>query len=69
MGNYPRLVPSLGTPDNSLTVAGSASSDLTLTAMLIITAIGLPLVLVYTVLVYRVFRGKVQAGEGAPGAY
>jgi cytochrome d ubiquinol oxidase subunit II len=69
VGNYPNLVPSLGNPHNNLTVAGSASSNLTLTAMLIITAVGLPLVLAYTVLVYRVFRGKVQAGEGAPGAY
>ena len=64
-GNYPNLVPALGTPERSLSIANSASSDLTLTVMLIITCIGLPIVLAYTALVYRSFWGKVTSSEEA----
>jgi len=72
---FPNLVPSIGdgagaaTP--SLSIAGGAgsvatySSQLTLTTMLIIAIIGVPLVLFYFFLVYRVFKGKVTLdGEG-----
>jgi cytochrome d ubiquinol oxidase subunit II len=55
---YPALVPDRsGTAD--LTVANAASSDLTLTVMLVIALIGMPLVLVYTAFVYRRFVDKV----------
>jgi cytochrome d ubiquinol oxidase subunit II len=46
-----------------LTVANSASSQLTLTVMTIIAAIGVPLVLFYIYLVYRIFAGKVRVGD------
>lgn len=56
---FPRIVPA--TNDAlSLTVANSASSDTALLAMLIITCIGLPLVLIYHVFVYRTFRGTIK---------
>jgi cytochrome bd ubiquinol oxidase subunit II len=65
VGNYPDIIPARGSAaDTSLTVSTTSSSDLTLTVMLIVTIIGLPLVIGYTILVYRVFRGKVKAGEG-----
>lgn len=61
---FPNLVPSLG-PGNALTIASTASSQLTLTVMLIVAAIGVPLVLFYVFLVYRAFAGKVTLdGEG-----
>ncbi len=61
---FPSLVPSLG-PGEPLTIASSASSQLTLTVMLIIAAIGVPLVLFYFFLIYRVFKGKIRLdGEG-----
>jgi cytochrome d ubiquinol oxidase subunit II len=41
-----------------------ASSDLTLTVMLVIALIGVPVVLAYTILVYRSFRGRISPGEG-----
>ena len=63
VGNYPALVPALGTPERSLTINNSASSDLTLTVMLVIALIGVPVVLAYTILVYRSFRGRISAGE------
>jgi cytochrome d ubiquinol oxidase subunit II len=62
---FPRLVPAINDDALSLTIANSASSQLTLTVMSIIAAIGVPLVLVYIYLVYRIFAGKVRAaGEG-----
>jgi len=56
---FPRLVPSLTDPSCSLTVSNSSSTPLTLKVMLIIALVGMPVVLVYTVLVHRIFRGKV----------
>ena len=65
VGNYPDMVPARGTgEETSLTVANSSSGDLTLGVMLVIAVIGLPLVATYTIVVYRVFTGKVKAGEG-----
>lgn len=64
---YPNLVPALDMPERSLTVEGAASSDLTLTVMLLIVAVGLPLVLAYTAFVYHRFRGKVRLDEPGYG--
>jgi len=55
---YPYLVPSLG-PGPSISVASAGGSDTALTAMTIIACIGLPLVLVYHVILYRTFRGRL----------
>ncbi len=60
---YPDLVPSTG-PGASLTVTNAASSELTLTVMLAIALIGMPLVLAYTAYVYRTVWGKVVVEEG-----
>jgi cytochrome d ubiquinol oxidase subunit II len=61
---FPELVPTLG-PGPALTITNSASSQLTLTVMLIIAAIGVPLVLFYVYLVYKIFAGKIKLdGEG-----
>ena len=55
---YPRMVPSSLDPADSLTIYDS-STPRTLTVMLIIALIGMPLVIAYTAWVYRVFAGKV----------
>jgi cytochrome d ubiquinol oxidase subunit II len=62
---YPDLVPSTG-PGASISVADAASSDLTLTVMLIIAILGMPLVILYTGYVYSRFAGRVhlQGGYG-----
>ena len=61
VSNYPDMVPARGTPAaTSLTVANSASGNTTLTAMLIITLIGFPIVIGYMIFAYRTFRGKAQ---------
>jgi cytochrome bd ubiquinol oxidase subunit II len=56
------LTSSLGSA-YSLTISNSMSSQKTLTVMLVIAAIGMPLVLAYTTGVYWLFRGKVRIGD------
>ena len=60
---FPRLVPSNIDLNYSLTITNASSSEGTLTAMLIIALIGVPIVIVYTVYIYRVFKGKVVLNE------
>ena len=60
MALWPNLLTSSLHPQNSLTIANSASSEKTLGIMLIVAALGMPLVLTYTIVVYWTFRGKVQ---------
>lgn len=56
---FPRLVPSSINIENSLTAYNSSSSQYTLTVMLIIALIGMPIVIGYSIYIYRVFKGKV----------
>jgi cytochrome d ubiquinol oxidase subunit II len=58
------LYPIIGTAGGpSLSVASAGGSDLALTAMTIIACIGVPLVLVYHVITYRTFRGRLTAED------
>ncbi len=57
---FPNLVFSHSAPANSLTIYNAASSHKTLSIMLTIAMIGIPLVLAYTVSIYWIFRGKVK---------
>ena len=56
---FPLLVPSSTDMANSLTIYNASSTSRTLETMLIIALIGMPLVIIYTVFVYRTFKGKV----------
>jgi len=60
IGMYPDMVYSSPSAENSLTIYNAASSVQTLRIMLIIAAMGMPLVLAYTISVYWIFRGKVK---------
>ena len=60
---FPRLVPSITDPAYSLTAYNASSSGTTLETMLIIALIGMPLVIGYTIFIYRKFRGKVIITE------
>src|SRR6266446_859564 len=67
---FPFLLPSSSDPRSSLTVWDSSSSRLTLFIMLIVTAIFLPIIVLYTGWALRVMRGRVtlahvEAGEDA----
>jgi cytochrome d ubiquinol oxidase subunit II len=65
---FPALVPSLG-PGPALTIANSQSSPLSLTVMLIIAAIGVPLVLFYFFLIYRTYAGRIDVSAVEQGHY
>jgi cytochrome d ubiquinol oxidase subunit II len=66
IGTFPTLVPSTINPEiNSLTIYNTASSPKTLTILLTVVAIGIPLVLAYGFWVYRIFRGKVVIGKSS----
>ncbi len=62
IGLWPSMLPAreLGQP---LTVAATASSDLTLTVMLIVAIVGMPLVLIYAAWTYWTFRRLVTTEE------
>lgn len=56
---FPFVMPSSTDPNSSLTLWDAVSSKKTLGIMLIVTAIFLPVILIYTSWVYRVLRGKI----------
>ena len=56
---FPKLVPSSIDLSYSLTIYNASSTPRTLETMLIIALIGVPLVVGYTIWIYRIFRGKV----------
>jgi cytochrome d ubiquinol oxidase subunit II len=60
---YPALIISTSNPVYNITIYNAASSDKALGIMLTICAIGVPLVIIYTVFVYRTFWGKVKMDE------
>jgi len=57
---YPNLVISNIDPEFSLNIVNAASSPKTLGVMTVIAAVGVPVVLIYTALIYRAFRGKTK---------
>lgn len=63
IGQFPAVLTSSLGSAYSLTIGNSMSSQRTLTVMLVIAAIGMPLVLTYTAGIYWLFRGKVRLGE------
>ncbi len=60
---YPNMLLSSVDPQHHIDIYHAASSTKALRIMLIITAIGTPLVLGYTIFVYKTFRGKVKLDE------
>ena len=63
LGLFPRLVPSGIDPAYSLTIYNAAAGPRTLTAMLVIALISLPMVISYTIYIHRVFKGKAGSSE------
>lgn len=60
VGMYPNLLLSTLNPAYDLTVFNAASQANTLTVMLIVALIGMPIVLLYTAGAYYIFQGKVK---------
>ena len=65
---YPNVMPSTVDPAFSLTVGNASSSDYTLTVMLIVAVIFVPIVLTYQIWVYRVFARRLTV-EHIPAAH
>ncbi len=59
IGMHPNLLVSSIDQAYNLTIYNAASEDNTLTVALVIALIGMPFVLLYTIGVYYIFRGKV----------
>jgi cytochrome d ubiquinol oxidase subunit II len=62
LGLYPNLVPALGGGE-ALSVTNASSSPITLRVMFVIALIGMPIVIAYTIFIYRRFKGPVQMDE------
>jgi cytochrome d ubiquinol oxidase subunit II len=60
---FPNLIVSSIDPAYSLTIYNAASSQKTLSIMRTIAFLGMPFVIAYTVVIYWVFRGKVELGK------
>jgi len=60
--HFPNLVKSAGDSALSITIFNSSSPFDTLKLMSIVAIIGMPIVIAYTIFVYRVFKGKAGAG-------
>lgn len=60
---FPYMVPSLGDLANSLTIRNASSTPLTLQVMLAIALAGMPLVIGYTIWIYRNFMSPVVLDE------
>jgi cytochrome d ubiquinol oxidase subunit II len=60
---YPTLLLSTLGATSNIDIYDAAASEKSLGIMLIIAAIGTPLVLAYTIFVYKTFAGKVELDE------
>jgi len=60
IGLFPNLFPSSINPDYSLSAYNASSSPLTLKIMLVVVILFIPLVLVYQIWTYNLFKGKVK---------
>jgi cytochrome d ubiquinol oxidase subunit II len=71
VGLFPNLIPSNLDTAYSLTIFNSSSSFLTLSIMTIVALIFVPIVIIYKIWVYRVFRAPISEAEikGNPSAY
>lgn len=68
VGCYPYLLPARSPVDiagfNGLSIYNASASQLTLTVMLIIALIGVPIMLAYSSYIYYAFRGRATVEEG-----
>jgi cytochrome d ubiquinol oxidase subunit II len=58
---FPNVITASNDPNLSITIFNSSSSLQTLKLMSVIALIGMPIVIGYTIFVYRIFKGKATA--------
>ncbi len=59
--HFPNIIKSIDAPHLSITLYNGSTTLYTLQVMSIIALIGMPIVIAYTIFVYRIFKGKAQA--------
>ncbi len=62
-GLFPNMIPSSLDPAYSLTIYNSSSSQYTLTIMTVVALIFVPIVILYKIWVYRIFRAPVTVQD------
>lgn len=60
---FPHLIRASNNPDLSLTIYNSSTGLYTLQIMAVIAVIGMPIVIGYTIFVYRLFKGKARIDD------
>ena len=60
---FPSLIKASNDPALSLTIYNSSTGLYTLQVMAVIAFIGMPIVIGYTIFVYRLFKGKAKTGD------
>jgi cytochrome bd ubiquinol oxidase subunit II len=60
---FPNLITAANDPTLSLTIYNSSTGLYTLQVMAAIALVGMPIVIAYTIFVYRLFKGKAKADE------
>jgi len=60
---FPNLITASNDPNLSLTIHNSSTGLYTLHVMAVIALIGMPIVIGYTIFVYRLFKGKTRADD------
>lgn len=63
IGLYPKMIPSSIDDRDSLTAHNASSSPLTLKIMLMVVLIFIPIVITYQIWAYKLFSGKINAGQ------
>jgi len=61
--HFPNLIRASNDQSMSLTIYNSSTSLLTLKVMSVIALIGMPIVIAYTIFVYRIFKGKTKSSS------
>lgn len=59
-GLYPNLIPSSISPEHSLTIFNTSSSEYTLKIMTVVAVIFVPIVIAYQAWVFKVFKGRLS---------
>jgi len=60
---FPNLITASNNPQFNLTIYNSSTGLYTLQVMAVIALIGMPIVIGYTLFVYRLFKGKAKADD------
>jgi len=60
---FPNLITASNDPNFSLTIYNSSTGLYTLQVMAVIALVGMPIVVGYTIFVYRLFKGKAKAED------